>query len=103
MNITSTSLSGLGHEQLVSLVRGTATTARPSTSRPTAGPVDAGHYRRDPRVPAARIETYPRRRRARAAAVALAAPIAAAVAPGATVEPSYADFLVAAPAHAMSA
>jgi hypothetical protein len=79
MNTSSTSLQGLGHEQLVSLVRGTVGSARPSAARPTSGRVDAGLYRRDPRVPAVRIETYPRRRRARVAAVSLAAPISASV------------------------
>ena len=104
MTTSSTSLQGLGHEQLVSLVRGTVGSARPSVVRPTTGRVDAGLYRRDPRVPAVRIETYPRRRRARVAAVALAAPISAAVSAVPRVdEPTYADFLVAAPAHAMSA
>jgi hypothetical protein len=104
MNISSASLQGLGHEQLVSLVRGTVGSARPTATRVSTGRVDSGHYRRDPRVPAARIETYPRRRRARAAAVALAAPVAAAVSAVTPVdEPTYADFLVAAPVHAMSA
>jgi hypothetical protein len=104
MTISSTSLQGLGHEQLVSLVRGTVGSARPTATRATTGRVDSGLYRRDPRVPAARIETYPRRRRARAAAVSLAAPVAASVSAVAAVdEPTYADFLVAAPAHAMSA
>jgi hypothetical protein len=105
MNTSSTSLQGLGHEQLVSLVRGTVGSARPSAARPTSGRVDAGLYRRDPRVPAVRIETYPRRRRrARVAAVSLAAPISAAVSAVVRVdEPTYADFLATAPAHAMSA
>lgn len=104
MNISSASLQGLGHEQLVSLVRGTVGSARPAATRPSTGRVDTGLYRRDPRVPAARIETYPRRRRARSAAASLAAPISAAVSSVARVdEPTYADFLATAPAHAMSA
>lgn len=104
MNTSSASLRGLGHEQLVSLVRGTVGSARPTATRASSGRVDSSLYRRDLRVPAARIETYPRRRRARAAAVALAAPVTAAVSSIAPVaEPTYADFLVAAPAHAMSA
>lgn len=99
---TLSSLAGLGHEQLVSLVRGTVTTARPA-----ARPTNEGLYRRDPRVPAVRIETYPRRRRVRAAAVSLAAPVAATVSRiGQTPpvdEPSYADFFAPVHAHAMSA
>jgi len=82
----SVDLRGLSHESLVAAVSGRLG----GTPRMTATQLDSW-YVRDPSVPAARIETYPRRRRVRDVVASMAESIEAAARP---TEVSYASFFV---------
>jgi hypothetical protein len=82
----SADLRRLTHESLVAAVTGRLGATAPMT--PTE--LDS-FYVRDRSVPAARIETYPRRRRVRDVVASMAESVEAATRPG---EVSYASFFV---------
>jgi hypothetical protein len=87
----SVDLRRLSHEALVATVSGRVR----GTVRPSAAELDS-FYVRDPSVPAARIETYPRRRRVRDVVASMAESVPAAIEATArpVVELTYASFFV---------
>ena len=82
----SVDLRRLSHEGLVAAVSGRVL----GSARPTANELES-FYVRDRSVPAARIDTYPRRRRVRDVVASMAESIETAARP---LEVSYASFFV---------
>jgi hypothetical protein len=88
----SVDLRRLTHEALVAAVSGRVV----GTARPTAGELES-FYVRERSVPAARIDTYPRRRRVRDVVASMAESVESATRPldaARPVEVSYASFFV---------